>query len=112
MLNGATEALRQASFDRLTSARETRESELERYFSQMRSQVGALASDDSTVNALEQFQAAWGRIPKQGSVEELREIYRKVGAPETWLPSDPETVAVQHVFLAENSNPQGRGTYC
>ncbi len=106
--SGATRALEQASYDRLTAVRETRASELERYFAQMRSQVGALASDDSTVNALEQMQSAWGRIPvAAGSDEALRNYYREAGAPDAWFPTETATRVVQNVFLASNPNPRG-----
>ena len=104
---GATEALRQASYDRLTAVRETRASELERYFAQIRSQVGALASDDSTVNALEQMQEGWGRIPRGSSTDKLRGYYEAAGAPDGWFPGDAVTQAVQTVFLASNPNPGG-----
>ncbi|MEO5925282.1 MAG: histidine kinase [Bryobacteraceae bacterium] len=105
---GAIEALRQASYDRLTAVRETRASELERYFAQMRSQVGALATDDSTVNALEQLQAAWPRIPvSAASPDALRDYYRKLGVPQSWFPQDPAALALQSEFLLSNSHPEG-----
>src|SRR5690349_238581 len=84
-----TSALQRAGYDRLTAVRETRASELDRYFQNLRNQVGALVADESVQMALAQFSGAWPSIPQSGSPDALRAYYGAAGAPESWLPRDP-----------------------
>lgn len=104
----ATAALQQASYDRLTAVRETRAQELERYYDNLSSQVQALAADDSILSALEQFRAAWPSIPlpRDGGAT-VAAYYRDVHAPESWIPVDPRTQAVQQAWIAGNPHPEG-----
>lgn len=106
---GATAALRQASYDRMTAIRVTRASELERYFENIRNQVGALATDTSTLSAIEELQAAWQSIPFANSTQtsELRDYYKNQNVPDAWFPSQFQTVALQRAYLSGNPHPPG-----
>jgi methyl-accepting chemotaxis protein len=103
----ASSALRQAGYDRLTAVRETRASELDRYFGNLRNQVGALVADESVRLAREQFSQAWASIPPAGSAEGLRAFYRASQVPETWFPKDPRVLALQQSLIARNPHPPG-----
>lgn len=102
----ATAALQQASYDRLTAVRETRASELERYFVNIRSQVAALVSDESTLLALQQLQNAWAAIPAADPAK-LETYYRGAQIPPEWLPSEAPTRALQTAMIAMNPHPAG-----
>jgi signal transduction histidine kinase len=120
---GAREALRSATFDHLTSIRETRCRQIERYFEDLRSHVMALSASESTVAAVEDFRAAWSRLPpaaeKSIETKSLRALYRSEFGPrvaketggaslaERWFPSDPRTRMLQYHFIAANPHPVG-----
>jgi signal transduction histidine kinase len=105
---GAAAALTQASYDRLTAVRETRASELERYFVNIHNQVAALAGDEATLEALEQFEAAWNRLPSQARSEAaIEQYYRSAGMPLDWVPRDARTRALQLEFIVRNPHPYG-----
>lgn len=105
---GAVQALQQASYDRLTAVRETRASELERYFVNIHNQVAALSGDESTLEALEQLRAAWASLPpREDGVEAMESYYRQTGMPLVWLPRDPRTRALQMGFIVNNPHPDG-----
>jgi signal transduction histidine kinase len=106
---GATEALRQATYDRLDAIRETRARQLERYFQDLRNLVQALASDEATLAALEQMAAAWERVPPlpPARAAALRDFYESHGIPAEWFPSDLRMAALQDAFIASNPHPAG-----
>lgn len=99
--------MEQASRDRLTAVREMRASELERYFSTIRGEVSALAAGDSTLRALDRFQASWRSLPIASTAPALEEHYRTHGFPGTWFPTDPRTRWLQNLFIATNPHPEG-----
>jgi signal transduction histidine kinase len=58
-LSGSTEALRAATYDRLTVLRQTRAQQIERYFQDLGNHVLALSVDESTLDAIEEFTPVW-----------------------------------------------------
>ena len=58
-LSGSTEALRAATYDRLTVLRQTRAQQIERYFQDLGNHVLALSVDESTLDAFEEFTPVW-----------------------------------------------------
>jgi PAS domain S-box-containing protein len=95
---GATGALRQATYERLTAIRETRSRQIERYFDDVRNHVLALATDESTIAALEAFQKSWERIPPAPPevAAALRGKYRELGFGEQYFPSDARVQMLQY----------------
>lgn len=104
--SGATEALRQATYDRLTAAREAGARQLELYFDNVRKYVLALASDESTVSALEEFDAALDSVPSI-AVRGLEEYHAAAGMPRVWFPRDHPARTLQYLYAAKNSHPHG-----
>jgi signal transduction histidine kinase len=104
--SGATAALQQASYDRLTAVRETRASELERYFVNIRNQVAALASDASTLQALEQMERAWSKIPLL-ETSKLEDSYRDWQISPEWVPAGQAARSLQMRLLVMNPHPAG-----
>jgi signal transduction histidine kinase len=121
--SGASEALRKATFDHLTSTRETRCRHIERYFEDLVSHVLALSASESTVAAVEDFRVAWNQIP--AAAESGREKasllhhYRKEFGPrvareeggaslvELWFPTDPRALTLQYHFISASPHPVG-----
>ncbi len=108
-MQGATGALRDATFDRLAAVRQTRCRELERYFQDLESHVLALASDESSIRALEEFSAAWAALPGASSAETdaLRAYYRDTRVEESWMPRDARAITLQHQYLVANPHRTG-----
>jgi signal transduction histidine kinase len=119
---GASDALRRATFERLNAVRETRVRQIERYFEDAGNQLLALSSDESTVQAIEEFRAAWPSLPwtKPDSkrYRELRTLYEQEIGPlkalegeradiTRWLPRDPQTWSLQYFYVAANKYPAG-----
>lgn len=120
---GASSALRQATYDRLTAIRETRSRQIERYFEDVGNHVLALSSDEATIVALEQFRESWLELPAAHAGSErhaaLQEYYRDEFAPRVvgdadgeqaardWFPTDPRATTLQYLFLAANPHPVG-----
>jgi PAS domain S-box-containing protein len=116
----ATSALQTATYDRLTAIRETRARQIERYFVDVGNHVIALSTDESTIQALEQFSATWNQVPRitEGQISDLRhhyaESFKDVRFPQSgspllaeWFPRDDRTRALQHFFIAQNPYPIG-----
>jgi len=119
----ATDALRHATFERLTAIRETKRRQVEDYFRDLRSHVSALSIDESTISALEEFRDSWDHIPPSPAdspaANALRNYYRYAFAPTVpsdidvntlltrWYPADPRTRTLQHWFLSDNPHPLG-----
>lgn len=108
-LQGATGALRDATFDRLAAVRQTRCRELERYFQDLESHVLALASDESSIRALEEFSRSWNDLlpGSDAETEALRGYYRDTRVEESWLPRDPRAIRLQHQYLVANPHRVG-----
>lgn len=107
---GATAALEAATYDRLTAIRQTRVRQVERYFADLGAHVQALAADESVLEALEAFDAAWRGTAGATAAEEqvLRAHYGGLGAEaQRWFPRDRRTLALQHRFVAANPHPLG-----
>jgi signal transduction histidine kinase len=121
--SGASAALREATYDRLTAIRENKRHALERYFLDMGRHVVALSTNESTSQALREFQDAWAATADHGVGERelaaLQAFYRnglgqRIGprlAPAdllgTWFPQDPRTRALQYQAIAANPHPAG-----
>lgn len=121
---GAGQALRQANEERLTAIRETKRRQVETYFRDVRNHVLALSNDEATINAMEQYRAAWERMPalREGEEreQELRRFYEeqmagKVAAEsagksllQRWYPQDGRQRWLQSQFLARNPHPVGK----
>src|SRR5262245_51797163 len=113
----STEALRQATYERLTAIREMKRRQVEDYFAEMREHVRALAADESHVSALEQISAAWDTLTVGRDMApldaELRSYYEREVAPrlnapiEPWLPATPRQQLLQHWFISANQFPVG-----
>jgi signal transduction histidine kinase len=58
-LSGSTEALRAATYERLTVLRQTRAQQIERYFQELGNHILALSVDESTLDAMEEFTRVW-----------------------------------------------------
>ena len=71
---GAANALRASTLERLTVIRQTRARQIERYFEDVASHVLALAADEATVGALEQFDAALRAQPAFGPAHLARSM--------------------------------------
>jgi len=109
---GATTALRQATFDRLTGIRESKRRQVEDYFQQLDAHVTALSSDESTVSALESLRTAWDRLhpaPDAASLDgRLRAVYAaEVGDGDpasvtAWLPDDGRQRLLQRWFIVDS----------
>lgn len=103
---GATEALRQATYDGLTAVRRSKVQQVERWFQDLGNHALALATDESTIQALEEFARSWSQLPAAPG-DALRRHYTQVHAPAEWFPSDPRVVNLQHHFIAANPHPLG-----
>lgn len=120
---GATAALRQTTYDRLTSIQETKRRSVEDYFSDLTNSVLALSTDESSIVALERFGAAWGSLPRveagDARYDALVAYYRDHFAPrvshqlpadevvQRWLPGEAATRGLQHLFISGNPHPVG-----
>jgi methyl-accepting chemotaxis protein len=107
---GAASALEKATFERLIAIRQTRIRQVQRYFQDLAAHATALAADDSVLEALDSFRAAWRAALPATSAEEdaLRAYYASLGqAALTWFPKDRLTIAQQHHLLAGNPHPHG-----
>ncbi len=102
----AANALRDATYERLTAVAETKRREVERYLQDAANHVLALSSDESAIRAVEEFDRAWTVVPplRPGQNEPLRRLYS--GLPLHWYPEDPRTQTLQTIFLANNPHPE------
>lgn len=107
--SGGAEALRQATYERLTAVRETKRRQVERYFSDLTNHVLALSADESSLDALAQFSRSWAGIPPLADAPELHGFYRQLfpGAGDKWFPRDGRVLRLQDVLLARNPHPLG-----
>lgn len=117
----AAEALRDATYERLTAIRETKKRQIERYFADVSSHVVALSADESTSEAVVEFQQGWEALPtpRPDASERLERFYREQVAPmvrselsadaflRRWFPRDERQIALQDYFLARNPHPLG-----
>lgn len=121
--SGASDALRQATYDRLTAIRETRRHGLERYFQDLGRHVVALSTSEATIEALRELRDAWPRIepmPAGSPAQDaLAAFYRESLGPRVastltpadllarWFPHDPRTRTLQYEAIAKNPHPAG-----
>jgi len=106
----ATAALESATSDRLTAIRQTRARQVERYFEDLGTHVKALSVDESVIEALDHFRAAWRATPAATpqQVRSLQAYHAQFGnAAADWFPRDGRTIALQHLFLAANPHRVG-----
>lgn len=104
--DGATGALRKATYDRLTAVRQNHVRQIERWFQDLGNHALALATDEATIAALEEFSSSWPELPPADD-SALRRHYATVQAPPNWFPTDPRVIALQHHFIAANPHPVG-----
>jgi len=120
---GATSALQEATYDRLTAIRETRRHALERYFEELGRHVVALSTSEATALALGDFRAAWQQVAtaSDGSPEHtaLLRFYRDSMAPRAstalatdellgrWFPPDPRVRMLQYEAIVANPHAVG-----
>jgi signal transduction histidine kinase len=104
---GATEALRKATYDRLTAIRQTHVRQIEQWFQDLGNHTLALASDEATISALEAFTASWAKLPPP-STTNLQALYSESKLPSIWIPTDPRVLTLQHHFIAANPHPFGQ----
>lgn len=102
---GAANALREATFDRLTVIRQTRARQIERYFEDVNNHVLALAADESSVTALQEMRDAWRRLSAPPDARRRLEAYYKDKIE--WLPADPEAVALQYHYVLNSGEREG-----
>ncbi len=118
---GATAALQQATYGRLTGIHQTRCWQIERYFEEARNHLLALSADESTISAIEEFGEAWkavpAAVPSSEPVRALRAYYETVFAkriekePEAarlvreLFPAEQRVQSLQYHYLANNPHP-------
>jgi signal transduction histidine kinase len=101
----AADALRTATFDRLTVIRQTRCRQIERFFEDATNHVLALAADESSIAALEEFQRAW---PQLTAPPDARARLEPLFNGRTdWMPADPRAHALQYHYILTNPYPIG-----
>jgi len=109
--SGAVAALRQTTFDRLTTIRQTRKQQIERYFQDLGGHVLALSNDESVLQAVEEFRGAWSTLLTVAADgmegRGLAEYYKETESPMDWLPKDGRAIWLQHLFLSANPYPHG-----
>jgi methyl-accepting chemotaxis protein len=117
----AAAALEEATVNRLAAIRETRASELERYFDSLLKHVVALSNDESSIVAVEEMRNAWAAMaPADAAADErLGLFYRTEIVPrvnrlqstalpsDAGVPADPRSRRLQSVYLADNPHPIG-----
>lgn len=102
---GAAAALRDATLDRLSVIRQTRARQIERFFIDASNHVLALASDESTITALEELERAWPQLSAPPDADAV--LLRHYGPLEKWIPPDPRARALQYHYIAANPHPVG-----
>lgn len=119
----ASNALRRATYDRLTAIRETRRHALEQYFDNLGKHVAALSTSEATSQALQDLRGAWphiGELPAdapehralvgfyEGSLgRRLAGTGTAAERLQTWFPTDPRTRMLQYEAIAANPHPVG-----
>ncbi|WGF88533.1 adenylate/guanylate cyclase domain-containing protein [Marinivivus vitaminiproducens] len=110
-----TEALRQSIFSQLTTLRESKRNEVERYFAQLEAQFISYAKSPTTVQAMRDFANGFNTLPGvQETPEELLAFYRDSFVPgiagltddvqpaEAYLPASPRARELQLEYIARN----------
>ncbi len=120
--------LTRTRFNHLTSIRETKKSQIETYFDQVRNQIITFSEDKMIIDAMKQFKTAFHSIKKNNvfantqilsyastvsgyyeneyhtrlnsNVQDKREI-------EQYLPDDDRAIILQYHYIANNPNPTG-----
>ena len=100
-LAGATAALERATVDGLTALRDTKRRQVESYFRDVRNHVLALASDESTIVALEEFAKAWPSLARGN------DDARQARLQEMFITNSPHPVGSKDLLL----NPANGGRY-
>jgi signal transduction histidine kinase len=104
----STAALETATQERLRGIGQARGRQLERYFQNLGAHVLALSSDESVLEAIGEFERAWGSFGVRANLPGLEDYYRRFGNNvETWFPQDREAQELQTAFLLQNPHPVG-----
>ncbi|MDH5572180.1 MAG: HAMP domain-containing protein, partial [Gammaproteobacteria bacterium] len=126
--SSSSEALAQAASNQLVSIRDAKKSQIEDYFSFIRSQVQTLSSDLMVVEATKQFVPAFNRATTDGTQGEAGQVKARVTDyyQNKFLPAyknknngaaidtgnilaklSPESIVMQDKYIASNKNPPG-----
>lgn len=112
-----TNSLKESVFHQLTTLRESKKSEVERYFNQLQKQFEALAQSPAMLDASVALRNGFIDVPDQADASpELDAFYKEQFIPkiadligvdqavETYLPSDAKTIRFQTDYIARNPN--------
>ncbi len=119
--------LEKVYFDKHTSVRETKRSQIETYFDQVRNQIITFSEDHMIVDAMNQFTKAFHDVKKDNEITgskisqytlALRDYYDEYLAKlnlnvkdkreiEQYWPEDDEAIILQYHYIANNLNPVG-----
>jgi len=124
----ANEALEKEAFNRLTAVREIKSSQIEDYFSQIRSQVVTFSNSRMIIDAMKQFSQSFHEVENEADFDAdsrsriskaLRKTYQEEFIPrlnknikskaniDDYFPNDQQAQIFQHAYIAENPNPTG-----
>lgn len=115
----ARSSLTGAEFDKLTTIREQKASQIESHMATVTHQVENLAGSPSTIDAMRSFRQDFsGVAPSEATAaEKMKRYYSSVmiarlpegeaGTADSYLPSSPEGRRLQQLYLADNPNPVG-----
>jgi class 3 adenylate cyclase len=116
--HSGTQSLRKSIFGQLTTLRESKKSEVERYFAQIERQFGALSQSPDTITAAQALKRGFVQIEGQAMpAAELETFYKEQfipriagldnadQTPQTYMPKEPRSVRLQTDYIAHNSFP-------
>ncbi len=124
----ASEALEEESFNKLTSVREIKKDQIEKYFQQIRNQVISLSESKMIISAVKEFQPAFHNILNENGIDKLelqkyqREVtsyynheflprlnnnLREKQTLTPYWPGEDKTTYLQDLYFASNPNPTG-----
>ncbi len=120
--------LKKVYFDKLTAIRETKKSQIEAYFSQIRNQIITFSEDQMVINAMKQFKTTFHNVNINNDFtdsqisqysQSIKDYYddeylarlnpnvkEKIGI-EQFLPEGDEAIILQYHYIANNPNPIG-----
>ena len=122
-LHHSTEALKKAAFEKLESAKESKNKSISRYLTSITNQIITLSHNKMVVDATKEFNLAFNaesNAPNKEDLEKLKSYYDKDFATEYKNKNETDVsisnylnnisangLKLQQAFIAENSNPLG-----
>lgn len=122
-LHHSTEALKQAAFEKLESAKESKNKSISRYLNSITNQIITLSHNKMLIDATKEFNTAFNaesNAPAKEDLEKLKAYYDKDFATEYKNKNETDVsissylnnisangLKLQQAFIAENSNPLG-----